>query len=78
MQIQRSDLEHFTGPFAIGTGYQRRVHIDEITLLEEPVDGIGNQAPDPEDRLEGVGPGAEVRHGSKELQTVPLFLQGIV
>ena len=52
--------------------------IHEVPLLEELVDGEGNEAPHPEHGLEGIGPGTQMGHGPQELQTVTLLLQGIV
>ena len=52
--------------------------VDEVPLLEELVDGVGDQAPHPEHGLEGVGSGPQVGHGTEEFQAVALLLEGVV
>ena len=78
LQVQGGDLEHFSRPLAVGAGNEGSVHVYKIPLLEEPVDGIGDEAPHPEHSLEGIGPGTQMGHGTQVFQAVPLLLQGIV
>ena len=52
--------------------------IDKAPLLEELVDGVGDEAAHPEHGLKGVGAGTQMGHGAQEFQGVALFLQGIV
>ena len=77
-QIHGGDLEHLACTLAVGAGNQGGVDVDEVTLLEELVDGVGGQGADAEYSLEGVGPGAQMGDGSQELHGVTLGLQGEV
>ena len=70
--------EHLARPFAVAGGDEGGVDVDKPALLEEGVDGVGNRRTDPEDRLEGVGPGAEVGDAPQELQRMPFFLERVV
>ena len=78
VQIQRCDLKHFTCTLTVGTGNQRRMHIDKIPILEELVNGHGSQTADAEHGLESVGAGAEMGNCTQKLHGVPFGLQGII
>ena len=78
LQVQRGDLEHLTGTFAVGSGQQGRVGVDEAVLLEELVDGVGSHAAHAECGVEGVGAGAQGGHGAQILHAHLLFLQGVL
>ena len=54
------------------------MYVDEIALLEELVDRVGDQTADAEHGLEGVGSGSQMGHGAEVLQRVTLRLDGIV
>ena len=54
------------------------MHIDEISLLEELVDRIGNQGTHAEHRLKGVGARSQMRDRSQILKAVFLLLQRII
>jgi hypothetical protein len=78
LQIQGGDAEHLAGPLAVAAGDDRRVHIDEAALLQEAVDGVGQQAPDPENGHEGVGARPQMGDGAQELEGVAFFLQRVI
>ena len=78
LQVHGGDLEHLAGTLAVGAGDQGRVDVDEVTLLEELVDGVGGQGADAEHSLEGVGSRAQMGDGPQELHGVALGLQGEV
>ena len=75
---QGGDAEHFAGTLAIAGGDDRGVDVDEIALLEEPVDGVGHAAADAEHRAVEVGARPEVGDAAQELGAVAFFLQRIV
>ena len=52
--------------------------VDEAPLLEELMDGRADHGPDPEHRLEGVGPGTQRLLGPEVFQGMPLLLHGVV
>ena len=66
--LERGDAEHLARAFAIAGGDDRGVHIDEIALLEELVDGVGQPAARAEHRAEQVRARTQVRDGAQELE----------
>ena len=78
VKIERRDLEHFARALAVGAGNERRVDIDEVALLEELVDGIGDQTADTEHGLERVRARAQMRYGAQILHRMALGLDGII
>ena len=78
VKIERCDLEHFACALAVGAGDERGVDIDEIAFLEELVDGVGDEAADAEDGLEGVRARTQMRHGAQILHRMALGLDGII
>ena len=54
VEIKCCDLKHLTCTLAVGTGDQRCMYINEVSLLEESVDRISAQGSYSEDRLEQV------------------------
>ena len=54
--IQCSHTEHLARALAVASGDQRRVHIDEASLLEEFMDGVCAQGTHAEHCLESIGP----------------------
>ena len=78
VQVKRSYLEHFSGTLAVGAGNQGRMDIHKVPLLEELMDGIGSQAAHAEHRLEQVGAGAQMGHGTQKFYAVALLLHGVV
>ena len=52
------------------------VDVDEPTVLEEAVDGVGGHAAHPEGGGEQIGSGPQVLDGAEELHAVALFLEG--
>ena len=52
--------------------------VDEVALLEELVDGVGDEAADAEDGLEGVRARTQMRHGAQILHRMALGLDGII
>ena len=62
VQIHRRHLEHLTCTLAVASGDERRVHIDEASLLEELMNRIGDQRTHAEHRLKRVGARTQMRH----------------
>ena len=54
------------------------MHVDEVSLLEKLVDGVGDQGAHAEHGLERVGSGTQVGDGAQILQAVALLLKRIV
>ena len=52
--------------------------VDEIALLEELVDGVGDEAADAEHGLERVRARTQMRHGAQILHRMALGLDGII
>ena len=71
-QVERGDLEHGPGPFAIAGGDDRRVDVEEAPLLEELVDRVADAVPHPGDGAEGVGPRPQMGDRPQELERVAL------
>ena len=78
IKIERRDLEHLARALAVGAGDERRMDVDEVALLEELVDGVGDEAADAEDGLEGVRARTQMRHGAQILHRMALGLDGII
>ena len=77
-EIQRRNLEHLSGALRIRGRDQRRVHVDEATLLKKPVNGIGRKGTDPEHCLESVGSRAQMRDRAQIFHGMALLLQRII
>ena len=75
---QRGYSEHLARALAIAGSDDGGVDVDEIPLLEEPVDGIGHAAAGAEHRAIEVGAWPQMSDATQELGTVPFLLQGIV
>ena len=56
LHIQRGNAEHLSRALAIASGNQRRVDIDEASLLKKFVEGVCRQRADAEHSLKGVRP----------------------
>ena len=78
IQIERSHLEHLACALTVAGSDYRSVHIYEVLILEELVDGIRHHRSHPEDRRESIAPRSEMRDLSQELHAVTLLLQRIV
>ena len=78
VHVQRGQLEHLARALAVAAGDQRRVHIQEAAVVEEPVNRLRRQRADPERALEQVGARAQVLNRAQVLQRVALLLQRIV
>ena len=74
IEVERRHLEHFAGTFTVRACDERRVDIDEAALLEELVDGVGDDAAHAEDGLEGVRSRAQMRKCPQKLHGVALGL----
>ena len=75
--LEGGDPEHLARAFAIARGDDRRVHVNEIALLEELVDGVGQPAAHAENGAEEIRPRPQVGDGAQEFVRVPLFLKRI-
>ena len=60
VQIHSCYLEHLSGTFAVTSCDQWCMHIDKSSLLEELVNGIGNQRTHTEYRLKRIGSRTQV------------------
>ena len=69
--VQRRDAEHLTRAFAIACGHDGRVHPLETVLVEEAVHRLGQAVPNPSDRTERVGAGAQVGDFPQVFERVP-------
>ena len=78
IEVKRRDLEHFACALAVGAGDERGMDIDEIALLEEFVDGVGDQTADAEHGLERVRARTQMRHGTQILHRMAFGLDGII
>ena len=78
LQGHRGDLEHLTGAFRVASRNNGGMYVDKASLLEELMDGEGDQGTDPEYRGKGIGPDAQMGDRAQILKAVALFLQGIV
>ena len=78
LEVQRRHLEHLTGTLAVTGGDDRRVNVDESTVLEEAVDGRRQRVADAGNRPKRVRPRPQVGDLPEELETVTLLLQRIV
>ena len=78
LDIQGGHLEHLAGAFAVTARDDGGVNVNEVTLLEELVDRIGDQRTNAEYRLEGVGTGTQMRDRTQILHGVTLLLQRII
>ena len=78
VEIERGHLEHLAGAFRVAACDLRRVHIDEVLLLEEFVDRVSRDAPYSEYRGECVAARSEVSDLPEELHAVALLLQRII
>jgi hypothetical protein len=66
--VQGGDAKHLPGPLGIAGGDDWRMHVDEIMLVEELVQGVGHQAAHAENGHEGVGARPQVGDGAQELE----------
>ena len=71
-ELERGDLEHGAGAFAIAGGDDRRVDVEEAALLEELVDRVADAVPHPGDGAEGVGARPQMGDRAQELERVAL------
>ena len=76
-QIERGDLEHLAGPFAVAGSDDRRVDVQEAFFLEEIVDRAGHAISQPGDGAERIGPRSQMGNRPQELERVLLLLQGV-
>ena len=76
-QVERRDLEHRAGPFAVAGGDDRRLDVEEAAGLEERVDRRADRVADAGDRSERVRPRTQVGDLAQKLEAVPLLLQRI-
>jgi hypothetical protein len=77
-QIQGGDAEHLPGSLAVTAGNNRRVHIDEVPFVKKTVDGVCQQAADPEHGHKGVGARPQMGDGAQEFEGMTFFLQRVV
>ena len=77
VQVERGDLEHLAGPFAVAGRDDGRVDVEEALFLEEIVDRAADAVAHPGDGAEGVGPRPQVGDGAQELEGMLLLLQRI-
>ena len=77
VQVECRDLEHLPSTFGITRRDQRRVHIEEATLMEERMDSDRHVVTHAIDRPKGIRARTQVGDLTEELQRVPLLLQGI-
>ena len=76
-EVERSDLKHLSSPFGIAAGDERRVEVEEATIVEELVDGESHVVTHAEDGTEGVGARAEVSDGAQVFERVSFLLQRV-
>ena len=77
LQVQRRDLEHLPSPLGITGGDERRMDVEEATLVEEAMDGHSHVVAHTVDRPEGIGTRTQVRNLAEELEAMPLLLQRV-
>ena len=77
VQVECRDLEHLPSTFGITRRDQRRVHIEEATLVEECMDSDRHVVTHAIDRPKGIRTRTQVGDLTEEFQRVPLLLQGI-
>src|SRR5437667_2911639 len=75
--LERGDSEHFAGAFAVATGDDGGMDINEIALLEKLMDRVSQFAARAEDRSEEIRARPQVRNGAQKLQRMPLLLQRV-
>ena len=75
--LEDRDAEHLARALAVARGDDRRVHIDEVALLEELMHRERQPAAQAEDGAEQVRARTQMRDGAQELLRVALLLQRI-
>ena len=78
VQIHGCYLKHFARTFAVTSGDQRSMHINEISLLEEFVDRISGQRTNSEYCLEGISSRTEMCDTSQIFKAVTFFLKWVI
>ncbi len=77
VQIERGDLEHRPGPFAIAGRDDRRVQVEKAVLLKKLVDRPAHAISHPGNRAESIGPRPQMGDRAQKLERMPFFLQRI-
>ena len=75
---QGRHAEHLARALAIAGGDDGRVDVDEIPLVEKPVDREGHAAADAEHRAVEIGARPQMGDAAQELLAVAFLLQRII
>ena len=78
IQIQRGNLEHFSGTFTVTSGDQWCMNIYKFTLLEKFVNCIGNQRTHTEYRLKCICSRTQMTDRTQVLKRMSLLLKRII
>ena len=76
-QVQGCYIKHLACPFAIRGGDNRRLNVDEVSLLKEAVNCVGEGVAHAEGRAEGVATDPQVGDVTQELEGMSLLLQRV-
>src|SRR3970282_660632 len=76
-QVQGCYIKHLAGTFAIRGGDNRRLNVDEVSLLKKAVNCAGEGVAHAESRAEGVATDPQVGDVTQELEGMSLLLQRV-
>ena len=76
-EVERGDLKHFAGAFAVGCSDDGGIEIQEAAVLKEGMNGPADAVADASDCAEGIGAWAEVGDVAEEFEGVTFFLQRV-